>query len=1075
MDQMEAFPQPALTPPIAADYCCGRKSAHLATIHSQEDNDFLMLLGIARSTRWIGYHYHKSETRWVDNSTIDFINFGYTNTNLTNDYCTYTDEVGYWRQSACLNFEVKDVACERSARCKPLPVVVNGSYSSSLVADIGTTYVYSCNPGYILADSHSGAVTCLEVGRESLWTVPPICTSLLGSNFEVYIGPTLYGLQLNSAVKSYDALCAVDCYNNADCSVFVFNPTSLECITCSNKSESSQSGLVSLPSYEIWTRIYNYCGPVPHVEHASYNVTGTGPGSKVQYQCQGHYRIDRMTPGTLTCNNQALWDQHQLPVCVSRFERTKIFSSGYRSGKAVYKLYSIVECELACMEETQFRCVRCSYYPGVCYLFDKPHLGNRGDYINLDRNGFVSSSESSELIDADLEEFDLWYHQTVEIQDGELLLATDGQSAELCAQTCIYHNCSFFSYHWLNLTCAVFGGGPPVVTPVPSDSDSQLYIRRYGCAAPPTVASARVEMVLQQVQGSYSIGDRAQVECLISGEERVNNHDGEIVCQKTGQWSIPPACRNLCPDGWYMKEYICYKLYDGVVTFWEAYDACHLEDAGLVNIQTVTELESSIVDVWNWTNAVPASYWLGAYTDVGTWKWSERLAGDILSVLPSLSTPTHSDRLGVAVDIPGGAVNEVPVTDAKPFICEKAAAKLVCPTGWEKYQSHCLKVFYDMAMNYTDAISSCQTEGATLASVPAVFAADVIGDLVTAAGEIKAYIGLHKPITGMYKFEDGTQLLHKYLMTQESSNDHLYEKCGTLEQDYLFGTTPCTDLLAYVCQKPLDEFGIPTDFSNLPCSTDYYCNDTNLVCSQWKDKSTFLPPRCVGIDCPQPWVYINGRCYLYSHELLTFEDAFVSCVEADSEVFVPNTVKENYDIFFWLRSLQNHPTTVHIGIEKLMGPTHISMDTRKTPSFIRSVTSSTSYCLGVSNTDQGTWKGVAGDVTIGKVCERGPKPKQPYDYLYEGCYTEVVSEEHRDLSERTLLDTAMTVDLCATHCKGHGFKYCGIEAGNTCRCGNTRGRHGRLATTSCSSPCPGNNTQICGGNNVIAVYRVTGN
>ncbi|XP_069125455.1 uncharacterized protein [Argopecten irradians] len=950
-------------PPIAADYCCGKYSAYLATIHTQEDNDFLMLLGLTRSRRWIGHHFQKAEARWVDNSTVDFLNFGYTNANLTSDYCTYMDEVGYWRQSDCFNFDVTDVTCERAARCKSLPVVVNGSYSSTFVADVGSTYIYSCVAGYILAESHSGAVTCLEVERESLWTPPPMCNSLLVDIYELYTGVTLYGLQLSTVGTASDGLCAVECYNHIDCSVFVYNPMIHECVTFSNKSESAETGLVSLPNHEIWIHKYDYCGPVPHVQHATYNVTGTGPGSKVKYQCQGHYRIDRMTSDTLTCNDQARWDQDKLPVCVSRFERVNgYFPAGYKNGKVVYRTYSIADCELACMEETQFHCVRCAYYSGVCYLFDVPQTGNRGDYNLLDTDDFVSNCVSSELIDADLEEFDLWYHQTVEIGDGDLMTYTDGQSAELCAQACIYNNCTFFTYHWLNLTCAVFGSAIPTTTEMPSDPNSHVYIRRYGCVAPPTVANARVDIILQQVPGTYSIGDQVQVECLVPGEERVNNHDGLMVCQKTEKWSTPPACRNLCPNGWYMKEYTCYKLYVSVPrTFWDAYKVCHTEDAGLVNLETVTELQSSVADVWNWTGAISDSFWLGAYTDLSEWKWSERLADDVLGVLPSLSDPIHSDRLGAAVQFPSGTVTEAPVTDLKPFICERAAAKLVCPPGWEKYQNQCLKVFNSVLMNYTDAITACETEGSTIASVPMVFKADVIGDLVTAAGESKAYVGLYKPINGMYKLEDGARILHKYLFTQESSLTS--ELCGTLQTNFDYLTSDCATELAYVCQKSLDEVGLPTDFSSLPCSTDNFCNDTNLVCSRWKDGSTFLPPRCVGIACPPPWVYINGRCYKYNRKFRTFSEAFLDCVEDDSEVFIPNNIKENYDVFFWLRSLntQVKSSAVHIGIEKVMGPTHIAMDSRKTPSFTRTTSSSSNYVLGVYDKYQGTWAGIASD------------------------------------------------------------------------------------------------------------------
>lgn len=60
-----------------------------------------------------------------------------------------------------------------------------------------------------------------------------------------------------------------------------------------------------------------------------------------------------------------------------------------------------------------------------------------------------------------------------------------------------------------------------------------------------------------------------------------------------------------------------------------------------------------------------------------------------------------------------------------------STTELVCPEGWVKHQSHdCLKVFTDTPCNYAAAITACEDNSATLASVHSVFVADVIGSMV---------------------------------------------------------------------------------------------------------------------------------------------------------------------------------------------------------------------------------------------------------------------------------------------------------------------------------------------------------
>ena len=57
----------------------------------------------------------------------------------------------------------------------------------------------------------------------------------------------------------------------------------------------------------------------------------------------------------------------------------------------------------------------------------------------------------------------------------------------------------------------------------------------------------------------------------------------------------------------------------------------------------------------------------------------------------------------------------------------------------------------------------------------------------------------------------------------------------------------------------------------------------------------------------------------------------------------------------------------------------------------------------------------------------------------------------------------MTVELCAHTCKSHGFIYAGLEAGNSCNCGNSFGRYGTADPSTCNKRCSGNREEMCGG------------
>nr|BAJ93836.1 predicted protein [Hordeum vulgare subsp. vulgare] len=90
-----------------------------------------------------------------------------------------------------------------------------------------------------------------------------------------------------------------------------------------------------------------------------------------------------------------------------------------------------------------------------------------------------------------------------------------------------------------------------------------------------------------------------------------------------------------------------------------------------------------------------------------------------------------------------------------------------------------------------------------------------------------------------------------------------------------------------------------------------------------------------------------------------------------------------------------------------------------------------------------------------------------YTGEYMGCY---VDKPARDFNESSLY-TTQTVDYCVIACGINGFSYAAIQNGNECRCGKSYGSYGR--SNICTTRCPGNSNEFCGGpwaNSVYAVY-----
>lgn len=61
-----------------------------------------------------------------------------------------------------------------------------------------------------------------------------------------------------------------------------------------------------------------------------------------------------------------------------------------------------------------------------------------------------------------------------------------------------------------------------------------------------------------------------------------------------------------------------------------------------------------------------------------------------------------------------------------------------------------------------------------------------------------------------------------------------------------------------------------------------------------------------------------------------------------------------------------------------------------------------------------------------------------------------------------------TPERCVAICASKGFRYAGVQYGESCLCGNSYGRFG--AATNCNMACTGSPGQVCGGYNANSVY-----
>jgi hypothetical protein len=84
---------------------------------------------------------------------------------------------------------------------------------------------------------------------------------------------------------------------------------------------------------------------------------------------------------------------------------------------------------------------------------------------------------------------------------------------------------------------------------------------------------------------------------------------------------------------------------------------------------------------------------------------------------------------------------------------------------------------------------------------------------------------------------------------------------------------------------------------------------------------------------------------------------------------------------------------------------------------------------------------------------------------YIGCYKDTSAFDLDGYLERS---GSNTPESCVAKCLAKGFKYAGVQYGESCLCGNSYGRYG--PADNCNMKCTGDSGKICGGYSANSVF-----
>ncbi|OIW33464.1 WSC-domain-containing protein [Coniochaeta ligniaria NRRL 30616] len=92
-------------------------------------------------------------------------------------------------------------------------------------------------------------------------------------------------------------------------------------------------------------------------------------------------------------------------------------------------------------------------------------------------------------------------------------------------------------------------------------------------------------------------------------------------------------------------------------------------------------------------------------------------------------------------------------------------------------------------------------------------------------------------------------------------------------------------------------------------------------------------------------------------------------------------------------------------------------------------------------------------------------------FVYSGCFADNTPDAA--LSFKSDGDhNNMTVEWCMAECKSNGFRYAGLEYYGDCYCGSAVNGPS-VDESQCTYRCTGNQSEVCGGSNIISIYQDT--
>lgn len=169
------------------------------------------------------------------------------------------------------------------------------------------------------------------------------------------------------------------------------------------------------------------------------------------------------------------------------------------------------------------------------------------------------------------------------------------------------------------------------------------------------------------------------------------------------------------------------------------------------------------------------------------------------------------------------------------------------------------------------------------------------------------------------------------------------------------------------------------------------------------------------------------------------------------------------------------------GYDPQTGKSHIaltegSLDVRPVNPLLPAFELSAGQQVTVSLTDVSPVTAIGGvATTTGVTTTTGPVPLSGVEGVpagtYLGCFNDTSDLDLDGYLERSPTNTP---EACFATCEANGFKYMGVQYGESCLCGNSFGRHGKADEAICNYGCTGRPDAICGGYNANSIYT-TGN